>query len=417
MGRLEKDFGDVSLVKVHSLVNRFLSTKMCEGNFVNEHINKLYVLAEELKIAGYPFQEEVQVMVVLNSLPDSWEQFKMSFCHSERAFNMRNLRHHLLLDEDRKLSQGKNKSSNNSELHLGEERYNNGNKKGWQKRKAKGDLRDKLNKKRDRDNHGNYDTYQRNDNNKKNFACHNCGKTGHFRADCRKKKYNEKKKPDSQDNSNRDPSKEGTHFIYVCTESLFTTTFPNSWVVDSSSTSHIARDHKSFTSMQTIPKGNRYVYLGTNAKADILGIGNYVLKLFGGRKLLLNDTLYSPSMRRNLISVSQLESIGYDIPFGKGNVKILLDEKLVHTGVQHDGLYFLDDLLEDGNSNCLVGEDNSIPLAIVHSDICGEMSTPTMFILSHSLMIILDLVMCIFLNTNQKVLMFSRDLKLKWKIR
>jgi len=196
--------------------------------------------------------------------------------------------------------------------------------------------------------------------------------------------------------------------------------------------------------MQTIPKGNRYVYLGTNAKADILGIGNYVLKLPGGGKLLLKDTLYSPSMRRNLISVSQLESIGYDILFGNGRVKILLNGKLVHTGVRHDGLYFLDNLIEGANSDCLVGEDNSIvrnndkntcsesylwhlrlghistnrikrlinsgilnfkwehfgtceacimgkmtrapfpkaerskePLAIIHSDICGEMSTLT----------------------------------------
>ena len=72
MGKLEKDFGDVSLVKVLSLVNRFLSIKMNEGAFVNEHINKLSVLAEQLKIAGYPFQEEVQVMVVLNSLTYSW---------------------------------------------------------------------------------------------------------------------------------------------------------------------------------------------------------------------------------------------------------------------------------------------------------------------------------------------------------
>ena len=127
MGKLEKDFGDVSLVKVLSLVNCFLSTKMNEGASVNEHINKLSILAEELKVAGYPFQEEVQVMVVLNSLPYSWEQFKMSFCHSERTLNMRNLRHHLLMEEDRKLSQEKERNSNNSELHLVEERYN-GNK-------------------------------------------------------------------------------------------------------------------------------------------------------------------------------------------------------------------------------------------------------------------------------------------------
>jgi hypothetical protein len=111
--------------------------------------------------------------------------------------------------------------------------------------------------------------------------------------------------------------------------------------------------------MQTIPKGNRFAFLGTNAKVDILGIGNYVLKLPGGGKLVLRDTLYSPSMRRNLIFVSQLESVGYDILFGKGKVKILLDEKLVHTGVRHDGLYFLDDILEDENINCLIREDKA----------------------------------------------------------
>ena len=72
MGKLEKDFGDVSLVKVLSLVNRFLSTKMNEGTSVMEHINKLSVLAEELKVAGSPSQEEEQVMVVLNSLTYSW---------------------------------------------------------------------------------------------------------------------------------------------------------------------------------------------------------------------------------------------------------------------------------------------------------------------------------------------------------
>lgn len=285
LGKLEKDFGDVSLVKVLNLVNRFLSFKMNEGSSVNEHINKLSVLAEELKVVGYPFQEEVQVMVVLNSLLNSWEQFKMSFCHSERALNMRNLRHHLVMEEDRKLSQGKERNSNNSELHLGEER-NDANKKNWQKRKPKADLREKLNRKRDRDDRVNYDSSQRNDKNKRDFTCHNCGQYGHFRADCRKKKkYNEKKKQENQhDDSKANPSEGGMHYIFVCTESLFTTTFPNSWVVDSGSTSHIARDHKSFTSMQTIPRGNRYVYLGTNARADILGIGNYVLKLPNGGK-------------------------------------------------------------------------------------------------------------------------------------
>lgn len=61
-------------------------------------------------------------MVALNSLPHTWEQFKISVCHSERLLNMRNLRHHLLMEEDRKTSQGKARHSHHQELHLGEDR-------------------------------------------------------------------------------------------------------------------------------------------------------------------------------------------------------------------------------------------------------------------------------------------------------
>ncbi|XP_044450197.1 uncharacterized protein [Triticum aestivum] len=149
MLRLEQDFGEVSLVKVLSLVNKFLTSEMGDKT-ANEHFNKLCVLAEELKTAGYPFQEEVQVMVVLNSLPPSWEQFKISFCHSERTLNMRNLRQHLLMEEDRRLNSGKDKASYQPELHLGEYK-NNGNRRNWTKRGGGPDLRDKINYKRDRD--------------------------------------------------------------------------------------------------------------------------------------------------------------------------------------------------------------------------------------------------------------------------
>ena len=99
---------------------------------------------------------------------------------------------------------------------------------------------------------------------------------------------------------------------------MFTTTFQKSWVVDSGSTAHIARKYSSFTNNRTIPKGTRHVYLGTNAKADILGIGNYTIELPNGGKLVLENALYAPNMRRNLISVSKLEVVGYKVLFGDG---------------------------------------------------------------------------------------------------
>uniref|UniRef100_A0ACD5Z493 Uncharacterized protein n=1 Tax=Avena sativa TaxID=4498 RepID=A0ACD5Z493_AVESA len=78
-------------------------------------------------------------------------------------------------------------------------------------------------------------------------------------------------------------------------------------------------------------------------------------------------------MRRNLISVSKLEYVGYKTLFGDGKVKLLLDGKLAHSGIRHDGLYFLNDILEESSSVCLVGEEgNSVVRKISGTGNCSE---------------------------------------------
>lgn len=223
-------FGEVSLIKVLSLLNRFLSSKMGENTSINEHLNKMSVLVEDLKNAGYPFNEQVQVMVALNSLPNSWEQFKISFCHMEHALNLRTLRHHLLMEEDRKNSQGKERSSYSAELHLGEYKHQ-GNQRNFQRKKPGIDLRDRLNKRKDRDDRygtGREECRDRDDRygtsreerrdradrnkyhpnqklDKKDFKCHSCGEYGHFRAECNKKR----KLNDKKGNNNNQDSRKG----------------------------------------------------------------------------------------------------------------------------------------------------------------------------------------------------------------
>uniref|UniRef100_A0A453S6A2 CCHC-type domain-containing protein n=1 Tax=Aegilops tauschii subsp. strangulata TaxID=200361 RepID=A0A453S6A2_AEGTS len=299
MRRLEKDFGEVSLIKVLSLVNQFLTAKMTETTAVSAHLNKLCVLVEELKNAGYPFPQEVQVMVALNSLPNSWEQFKISFCHTERVLNMSTLRHHLLMEEDRKSTQRKERRSQHDELHLGEDKSSS--KRNWQKRKYGTDLRDKINQKRDGKDYNGRNSNQKVD--KRKFNCHNCGEQGHFRSECTKKRKPDDKKYNNnqskhQDNRRGNSSPNGMSHVFVCSESLFTTSLSNSWVVDSDSTSHIARDRNSFCSFKPIQKGTRFIYLGTTSKADILGIGDYNLKLPSGGILVLKNTVFAPDMRK-----------------------------------------------------------------------------------------------------------------------
>ena len=50
-------------------------------------------------------------------------------------------------------------------------------------------------------------------------------------------------------------------------------------------------------------------------------------------------------------------------------MKIILNGRLVHSGDRHDGLYFLNDIMEN---NCLVGEDNSVVRNINGHNNCSE---------------------------------------------
>ncbi|KAE8778456.1 hypothetical protein D1007_48673 [Hordeum vulgare] len=125
---------------------------------------------------------------------------------------MRTLRHHLLMEEDRKKSQGKEKNSYTAEIHLGEHK-NQGNKRNFQRKKDGTDLREKINRKRDREyrkeSDGRRDKGDRwNDQSKqkfdkKNYKCHSCGEFGHFRSECSKRKKPNDRKGNSNDQDNR----------------------------------------------------------------------------------------------------------------------------------------------------------------------------------------------------------------------
>ena len=83
------------------------------------------------------------------------------------------------------------------------------------------------------------------------------------------------------------------------------------------------------------------MYLGNNSKAEVKGIGTCKLVMRGGRILLLHDVLYAPEIRRNLISVNVLLSLGYVLIFKDNGLDIFLNSVLVGTGYMLDGFIVL----------------------------------------------------------------------------
>lgn len=103
------------------------------------------------------------------------------------------------------------------------------------------------------------------------------------------------------------------------------------------------------------------IKLGTSATVAAVSIGTFYLELSFNRTLVLEDCLFVPEIRRNLISVSKLFCSGYSLSFSS-KVVIKHNNKFVISGNLIDGLYFISPV---GNSiNCVENETSTYVLPL-----------------------------------------------------
>ena len=81
--------------------------------------------------------------------------------------------------------------------------------------------------------------------------------------------------------------------------------------------------------------------VGNNEKAEVMFVGDVILVLDSGFKLMLKDTFYVPSFRRNLVSVSCLDSNDYSFEIKSNVISIFLNSNKVGCCHMSNGLYRL----------------------------------------------------------------------------
>ena len=81
------------------------------------------------------------------------------------------------------------------------------------------------------------------------------------------------------------------------------------------------------------------VYLVDNKALEIEGKGDVWIKTTSGNQWTLEDVRYIPGLKKNLISVGQLDSTGYAAEFGKGSWKIVKGAMVVARGTKFGTLY------------------------------------------------------------------------------
>ena len=81
------------------------------------------------------------------------------------------------------------------------------------------------------------------------------------------------------------------------------------WILDYGCTFHMTPNWDWFSTYEAMHKGE--VLMGNNASCKVAGIGTICIKMFDGVVRTLGDVRHVPDLKRNLISLSTLDTKGY----------------------------------------------------------------------------------------------------------
>ena len=138
--------------------------------------------------------------------------------------------------------------------------------------------------------------------------CYNCDKVGHRSADCRAPRRQPQNQRRSQANVVEDDS--DINLSAVVSEVNLVGSNPKEWWIDTGATRHICSVREMFTSFEPVTNGEK-LFMGNSATSDIGGQGKVILKMTSEKELTLNNVLYVPDIRKNLVSRSLLSQHGF----------------------------------------------------------------------------------------------------------
>jgi hypothetical protein len=120
-------------------------------------------------------------------------------------------------------------------------------------------------------------------------------------------------------------TKKANYFISFIDESFFTNFPSNTWWIDTGATVHVTNSSQGLLGHQTTRR-ERSLQVADGHEAKVEAVGTLPLLLHGGFTLYLNNILYVPSLRRNIISVASLVDDGYECLFGNNKCTIKFDD-------------------------------------------------------------------------------------------
>ena len=131
------------------------------------------------------------------------------------------------------------------------------------------------------------------------------------------------------------------------------------WWIDSGATSHVCKDLRWFKDFQPIEDGSM-LKMGNVATEPIKRLGNVKLVFTSGKCVLLNNVLYVPGIRKNLLSGVVLNNCGYKQVYESDKYVLSKHGTFVGFGYLCNGMFMLNvNISFDNESACMTSNSAS----------------------------------------------------------
>nr|GEW90608.1 zinc finger, CCHC-type [Tanacetum cinerariifolium] len=232
------------------LVSNFNNYKMVDSRLVMEQYNELLRILRQYTQRRLKTDESILVSSIIDKLPPSWKDFNHTLKHGKYDLSLVQLGSHLRIEDSLRAQdsdKGKGKNVDGPSVNMTEEGKNKNNKQNKGKKRSF-----------EENNSGS------GSNKKPKLECWKCGKTGHFKRDCRSA-------------------------FYVQVDSI-------AWWIDFGATTHVCKDCCWFKTYEPIKDGS-VLYMGDDHFAPVHEKGSVVLELSLGKSITLFNVLYVPKLQ------------------------------------------------------------------------------------------------------------------------
>lgn len=282
--KLEANFMTKTLTNRIYLKSKLYTCKMEEGAPIRKYINKFDRCISDLKDIDVEVDDEDQVLLLLLSLPKSYENLVQTLMLVGDNLTMNETRMSLLADDLQKIAtSGMAKS---------------GNKEQTQGLFVKGRSNERRTSKGGKSRSSSRPLAER--------PCFKCGELGHFKVNCPNKRVGWKKNNKNNNNEKVQSKQEVSYaseeggsdecYFVFCDEKI-----SGKWILDSGCSYHMCPNRKWFTTYRNIDGGN--VLMGNNHSCKTMGLGSIRIKMHDGVVRTLMDVRHVPDLQKNFISV------------------------------------------------------------------------------------------------------------------